>query len=176
MRAPPPCGVCTQPGTCTHTSTPHLPRPPARAQPLRVSQARSGEGRASQGTRSRATAHSQASWPLPPSRQLPARALARDQCGAASCLYGLGAELGPLPPESSRDRPQPRVLQQCPARLRQWRCEARVSRHLPRARPLAAAHLPQGGGRGGAGRGTAGGEKGASSRKQKPDWSISRAI
>lgn len=158
MRAPPPCGVCTQPGTCTHTSTPHLPRPPAGAQPLRVSQARSGEGRASRGTRSRATADSEARWPLPPSQPLPARALARVQCDAASCLYSLGAELGPFPPERSQDRPRPRALQQCPARLRQWRWEPRVSRHLPRARPLAAAHLPQGGGRG-AGRGTAGGEK-----------------
>lgn len=92
---------------------------------------------------------------------------------AASTAWGLSP--APSLPSPARTDPRPWSSQHCPAQPRPLLCEARVSRHLPRARPLAAAHLPQGGGRGGAGRGTAGGE-GASSRRQKADWSLCWAI
>lgn len=71
--------------------------------------------------------------------------------------------LNPAPslPSVARADPGPRSSLLCPAGPRTLRRLARVSGHLPRVRPLAAAHLPQGGGRGGAGRGTGVGRESA---------------
>lgn len=141
-----------------HTHQHPSPPPPARAQPPLASQAERGEGRASQQTPSRlrraagrpgrcgrACSSRRGHW-----RGL--RALLR----AASTAWGLS----PAPSRRSPARTDPGSWssQRCPAWPGLPRSKARVSRHLPRGRLLATAHLPKvGGGEGrGEGRGVGG--------------------
>lgn len=153
-RALPPCGVCTESGTCTHARTPHLPRPPARPRSAFAGEP-GAERRGACASPSTELGHRAppGAWSPWPSGQHPATARAPASCAASSRFCGPLALS--LTSHAATD-PRPRSSQHCPARPRLQLGSQRVSGHLPRARPLAAAHLPQGGGRGGAGRWMAG--------------------